>query len=330
VTGANVWEGTVQFSLKGPGANATPVNIGDPVDVSNLDNTVTSANATVTSAGDYCWSAAFTSETSGVPDGVDNGENECFTVNPVTPTLATTAGADVTLGQPITDTANLSGTANQPGDPVINPTTPGDPANGTITFKLFGPSTTGCGPEVAAAEQTVNVSGNSSATNTYTASYTPEAPGNYHWVATYSGDSPNTTGPVTHNADCTDTNEDVTVLSVASSMTTAQSFIPNDEATITAPAGSGNLAGSVTFELFESSDCSGTAIYTTDPAVPVSGASPQTVETDNTTVSTTAADVSWRVSYDSTNPAQRDIPASCHESSTLTITNGGTISSPAL
>jgi hypothetical protein len=34
------------------------------------------------------------------------------------------------------------------------------------------------------------------------------------------------------------------------------------------------------------------------------------------------------VEYDSTNPAQRDIPASCHESSTLTITNGGTISSP--
>ena len=37
---------------------------------------------------------------------------------------------------------------------------------------------------------------------------------------------------------------------------------------------------------------------------------------------------SWLVSYDSTNHAQRDIPASCHETSDVTITNGGTISSP--
>jgi hypothetical protein len=34
------------------------------------------------------------------------------------------------------------------------------------------------------------------------------------------------------------------------------------------------------------------------------------------------------VSYDSTNAAQRDIPGSCHETSSLTITNGGTINSP--
>ncbi|HET8661890.1 MAG TPA: hypothetical protein VFM55_23215 [Micromonosporaceae bacterium] len=94
---------------------------------------------------------------------------------------------------------------------------------------------------------------------------------------------------------------------------------------MTAPAG-GALAGSVTFELFESSDCSGTAIYT--QTVVVSGASPQTVSTSNTTVSTTAASVSWRLTYDSTNPAQRDIPATCLERAALTIDNGGTATSP--
>ena len=46
-----------------------------------------------------------------------------------------------------------------------------------------------------------------------------------------------------------------------------------------------HLAGTVTFEVFESSDCSGTAIYS--QPVAVSGASPQTVSTTNTTVSTT-------------------------------------------
>ena len=62
------------------------------------------------------------------------------------------------------------------------------------------------------------------------AQFTPTAPGNYHWVADYSGNSPNTNG-ATHNAACTDTNEDVTVNTVPSSMTTAQNWVPNDSAT---------------------------------------------------------------------------------------------------
>ncbi|MFC7486606.1 hypothetical protein ACOCJ7_10245 [Knoellia sp. CPCC 206453] len=69
--------------------------------------------------------------------------------------------------------------------------------------------------------------------------------------------------------------------SVASSMSMGQAWVPNDSATISAPAG-GARAGNVTFQLY------------------------------------------------GTNPAQPDIPASCHETSALTVTNGGTISSPAL
>ncbi|HEY5882554.1 MAG TPA: hypothetical protein VIU11_26835 [Nakamurella sp.] len=60
----------------------------------------------------------------------------------------------------------------------------------------------------------------------------------------------------------------------------------------------------------------------------VSGASPQAVSTSNTTAVTASGSFSWLVGYDSTNLAQRDIPASCHETSVLTIVNGGTISSP--
>ena len=69
-----------------------------------------------------------------------------------------------------------------------------------------------------------------------------------------------------------------------------------------------------------------TAIYSTTAGV--AGASPQTVSTSNTTAQLASGSFSWSVSYDSTNPAQRDIPASCHETSALTVTNGGTISSP--
>jgi len=84
----------------------------------------------------------------------------------------------------------------------------------------------------------------------------------------------------------------------------------------------GNLAGSVHFQSYESSACIGDPIV--DKTKPASGASRQTVSTSNTTVSTTAANISWRVSYDSTNPAQDDILATCKEATALTIDNDTT------
>ncbi len=324
VTGVTTWSGTVQFSLKGPLGSAleTTANIGTPKNVSNTTPTVQSDTASVTAAGDYCWSAKFTSGTTGVPDGVDDTKNECFTVTPVTPALPTTAGDDVVLGKPVTDTAALGGTSNQPGTPAINPTTAGAKAGGTITFTLLKDDCTTLATGTGTNPQSVQVNGD----GTYgPVSFTPDAAGTYHWKAVYApatGD-PNNLGS-TFNGDCSESNETVVVTSVASSMSSAQSFIPNDSATVSAPAG-GDLAGTVTFKLFESSDCSGTAIYTKN--VSVSGPSPKTVSTDNTTVSTTAANVSWEVSYDSTNSAQRDIPATCLEKTALAIANDGSVSS---
>jgi hypothetical protein len=292
--------------------------------VSNQNPTVNTQNdpAAVTKIGKYCWTAKFTSETSGVPNAVDNGTNECFTVTPVTPGLATTAGADVLLGNPVTDTAALSGTANQPGNPVITTTTPptlGPAAGGTITFTLLKNDCSTLATGTGTNPLTVNVSGN----GTYgLVSFTPDAVGTYHWKATYTpanGDPNNLAS--THNGNCSDSDETVVVTSVPSTMTTAQSFIPNDSATVSAPQG-GNLAGNVTFDAYESSNCSGTAIFT--QTRPVSGAAPQTVSTTNTTVSTTAANISWSVSYDSTNPAQDDIAATCKEATALTIDNDTT------
>jgi hypothetical protein len=326
VSGISTWSGTLQFTLCGPLSSATGcASGGTPIGSVSIDNTtsqpITSPVATVTQVATYCWRADFTpspeSAAAGVKPGSDGSTTECFTVTPVTPALVTTAGPDVELGNPISDTADLSGTANQPGTPAINPTTPGAPANGTITFTAFGPDN--C--TTVAFTTTVSVSGN----GTYgPVSFTPTAVGTYHWAAVYSGDPPNTNG-TSHNLDCSDANEDVVVTPVPSSMTSAQSFIPNDSATVSAPLG-GNLTGSVTFQVFESADCSGTAIYS--QTVTVSGASPQTVSTTNTTVSTTAANVSWLVSYDSTNPAQKDIPATCLEKTALTIDNNGVATSP--
>jgi len=320
--------GSVAFSLckvDSPGLCTTG---GTPVGSTNLTGaaypaTVTSPTAYVTSAGRYCWRATYSGDSAnGIPGSSDSSATECFTVNPVTPTLSTSAGPDVLLGQSVSDSATLSGAATQPANPVINLTgTGGAAAGGTITFKLYGPSNSGCGSLVYTSPA-VAVSGNASY-GTPNPQFVPTEAGNYHWVAIYSGNAPNTNG-TDHNTACNDTDEDVTVTTVPSSLTSAQRWVPNDTVTVSATAG-GNLAGTVSFALYPSSDCTGAALYST--TVPVAGGSPQQVSTSNTTAVTASGSFSWLVSYDSTNPAQRDIAASCHETSALTITNGGTVSS---
>jgi hypothetical protein len=92
------------------------------------------------------------------------------------PTIVTTA-TNAQVGSAITDSAVLSGTA------------PTGTVGGTITFNLYGPSTsTTCSAPIYTSPP-VTVSGN----GTYgPASFTPtQGAGNYHWVATYSGDVAN-------------------------------------------------------------------------------------------------------------------------------------------
>lgn len=321
--------GSVAFSLCKVDSPGLCTSGGTTVGSVNLTGasypaTAVSPTAYVTSVGRYCWRATWTGDpANGIPGSSDSRATECFTVNPVTPNLATSAGPDVNLGQTVSDTATLSGTATQPASPVINLTgTAGAPAGGTITFKLYGPDN--CTEPPAYTSPTVAVSGNATY-NTPNPQFTPTAAGTYHWVAVYSGSPPNTSG-TTHNAACDDQNEDVVVTTVASTLSTNQNWLPNDSTTVSAPAGSGNLAGTVSFDLYASADCSGNSIYHTTSAV--SGASTQTVSTSNTTVKATASgSYSWKVSYDSTNPAQRDISANCEEQTSLTINNGNPVSS---
>ena len=284
--------------------------------------TVLSPIAYVTSVGRYCWRATWSGDSAnGIPGSSDSSSGECFTVNPVTPDLATTASASVVLGGSVSDSATLGGLATQPANPVINLTgTGGAAAGGTITFTLFGPDN--CST-VAYTSATVAVSGNG-AYNTPNPQFVPTAAGTYHWAASYSGNLPNNNS-TTHNTACNDTNEDVVVTTVPSSMTSAQTWVPSDSVTVSATGG-GAMAGTVSFEFFTNATCNGSNAFSTTKTV--AGASPQTVLSGNAPAQTATGSFSWRVSYDSTNLGQRDIPASCHETSALTVANGGTISSP--
>ena len=293
--------------------------------------TVASPPAYVTSAGRYCWRATFTGDSvNSIPGSTDSSLGECFTVNPVTPTLTTQAGAAVYLGGNVTDTATLGGTATQPTAAIIHtgatPPAAGAPAGGSIVFKLYGPSTTACGPLVYTSAA-VPVSGNGQYSP---APFAPQAPGEYHWVAEYSGNLPNTTAQ-THNTACDVANEDVMVNTIPTTMSTAQRWVPNDSATVTASPG-GNMKGTVLFEFFTNGTCAGDAAWTQPVAIPDAGGvpgagspSPATVSTTNTTAYTTSGSFSWRVSYDSTNLAHDDVAASCKEVSSLMIDNDNTL-----
>jgi hypothetical protein len=233
----------------------------------SASGTVTSAQATLTEAGRYCFRADFTSTTTGVPASSDSSSTECFVVNGRSPTLTTQAGAGpVDFGNPVTDTATLTGTVHEQGTggpagsdgSIGTPTsavTLGGDAKGQITFTLYKSDCTTPATGTGTNGQTVNVTGD----GTYgPVSFTPDAPGTYHWVASYNGDSPNT-GTASHNSACTDTNEDVVVRQIPTDIKTKQSWFPNDTATISATISGATLGagGTVDFFLYNDASCGG-------------------------------------------------------------------------
>jgi hypothetical protein len=249
----------------------------------------------------------------------------------------------------VRDNANLTGTANQPGtggigDGSINPTGGNGPAQGTITFKLYGPDTAGSTANcntLADGFPSAGITQNVNGDGVYgPVSFTPTAPGVYHWKASYSGDSPNTLATDT-NSNCTDSNEDVTVRQIPTEIATAQNVFPNDSATITSSVSGNNLptTGTVVFRLYGPTDgatpqtalqnCqahgdtvgSGGLLYK-QTLTGVGGSHSVMVGTTNTTVSVNSNDTFyWRVTYDPGDTAHTGRQSDCVENTTTAFTN---------
>jgi hypothetical protein len=124
----------------------------------------------------------------------ENGETPPEPPDGTTPELTTMATASATRGDPISDTATLSGATSD--------------ATGTMTFKLYGPfteadpSTDNCvDPDPAnnmpgnlVTTIDVNSLGSPDASGNYvvsSADYAPTTVGRYQWVVSYSGDANN-------------------------------------------------------------------------------------------------------------------------------------------
>jgi hypothetical protein len=402
VSGITSFTSSVQFSLCGPFTLTSTTNcktggtaVGSPLAVTSSPQTVLSPAVTLTSVGRYCWRAEFAGDNdAGVPPSSDpdpngtdpNSVTECFKVNPVTPTLTTTAvdaagnpihpasGPDtiVDFGQPIYDKAALSGTASQPATPPFflsstNPAPTQAKAGGTIVFKLYGPSATAtptateCATlakdanNVSFPSAGISVTVDGDATypsgNPSTVMFTPGAPGFYFWKAAYGGNLPNTTAapldasgnPTQHNADCSVTSERVQVRQIPTQISTAQSAIPNDSATITSSVTGNNLGtgGTVVFRLYGPTGSGATAktalencqagnltlaggMLYTETKTNVGGAHSVTVGTTNTTISVNVSETYyWNVTYQ---PAAADTShtgrqSACAENTVLTFNN---------
>ena len=108
----------------------------------------------------------------------------------------------------------------------------------------------------------------------------------------------------------------------ATEISTEQSFIPQDTATI-GGTGSGTFNGQVDFELYKGEDCTGTPVYfERNVSLPASG----TLETTNTEYTISGdgtGEYHWKVSYhDDTNGHPN--ASSCVEESTVTIDDDNT------
>jgi hypothetical protein len=203
--------------------------------------------------------------------------------------LTTTATTPVTVGDPISDTAHL---------------TVGAGAGGTITFHLW--SDAACTTEVSTGLSPVSVSGPGDYNS---GNYTTTTVGTFYWTAVYSGDSTNDPSSTA----CGDPGETSVVNPIQSGISTHQSVIPNDSATITGGGG-----GTVHFRLYSGTTCSGTALVDQTKNV-VSGAA----ATDNTTISVDASGTySWLVEY-SGDATHTGATSTCStEHFAITFTNG--------
>jgi hypothetical protein len=164
--------GTITFRLFGPNdATCTNPSVFTTTKAVNGNGAYTSAAFTPTLVGTYRWVASYDGDANnnGV-SGVCNDPDESVVVSPATPGIATSAAESVVVGNAIHDTAVLSG--------AVGPT-------GTITFNLY--ATADCSGQ-ALFSDTRTVSGNGSYGPV---TFTPDAIGTYHWIASYGGDGKN-------------------------------------------------------------------------------------------------------------------------------------------
>ena len=241
------------------------------------------------------------------------------------PALTTQASTNGTVapGTPVTDSATVT---------ITGATNPAD-ATGSVTFYLCGPATTATACSSSASDA-VTVGSPKTLVDTSTpanandgisgatsdqvnTSTSPLQPGFYCFAA--AADLTNYADPAEFSNNTTECFR----VRDTTAITTAQRWLPQDDATITTGSGASAPAGTVVFSLYENGTCSGTAAATfTDTTAPYT--------TNNTTYRTSSTIISWSATFTptDTNAFANSTTTSC-ERSDLTINNSASAFPPA-
>jgi hypothetical protein len=248
LTGGYVPTGTISFRVYGPDDTtcATPIAAYNGTGVSSVivsgNGTYSSADFTPAAPGIYRWIANYGGDANNAATANGcNGAYESVAVAPTGPTVVTNASSGVVVGNPIRDSAILTGaTANATGD---------------ISFTIYGPDDTACTTPIAAYNgtgvSTVSISGN----GTYISSdFTPSVAGTYRWIANYGGDANNA---ATTNG-CMEANESVVVAPTSPTVVTnASSAVvvgsPIHDSAILAGA-TASATGKISFQVYGPDD----------------------------------------------------------------------------
>lgn len=341
--------GTVDFFLCGPNATQAPdcssggtqvggdVTLTDTSNPANLSDGVSGgSSADVNGSGHelqngyYCFRAVATLTNYDSPSAFTDGTNECFQVLKLNSTIVTSPQSP--SGTDNTGPFNLKDTPTIYDHAVVTGATGGGFPEGTVSFYICTPSevtggvcASGTGTQVGSNVALTHVSGEtikSEATSSGYSITTSSALGTYCFRAVY-----NSTSAVYNGVDDANTTTECFTVQNASSATSAQTWLPNDQIFIKSDAGS--IPGTLTVQLVKGA-CDPTAlgatlVYTDDNAgsfTATSSGSGAEYDTSNTTHTVTTAsgdDYYWRAVFTPTSSFATGI-TKC-EKSTLTINN---------
>jgi hypothetical protein len=219
----------------------------------------------------------------------------------------------VTPGAYVKDVATVTGTG----------------ATGSVDFRLY-PAASGNDPAATCTADTAGTGGTDigssalSGGSATSATHQFSTIGDFYWRAFYSGNLSSSASPC---------NEIVHVVQVETAISTSPFYYPNDSATLSAPNGGGTLIGTIDFSAFvatSSPDPVATALANctantsqgllfTQTQQAVSGVGPYTT-TNTTHAVSTNGQVYFRVTFTSTNGAQKGRTSICVENINATLT----------
>jgi uncharacterized repeat protein (TIGR01451 family) len=321
--------GTVTFSLYGPfpdstGPECTAANLafqstGRPLTEVNGGSAARAASEPFVVPLDalgmrYFWVASYTGDDNNVPVVSECGANgETSLVRGTLPTITTTATDTITLGESITDAAEVSGPAGQP-----TPT-------GTVRFLAYPPDDPECVGNPLFESDAIDLVDGQATSDTFT----PPAVGSYRWRAAYSGDDEY----IGLTSACNAAGETSVVTKAIPSISTQATSVqlgssPSDTATdvgVTGVAGMPAPTGTVTFTAYGPSptpDCTGQPAFDSGPVALRPGTGPvESTATASFTPPPEAGSYYWRVSYSGDDNYAALPPSPCGETGeTSTVT----------